>query len=458
MLHRFLAVAACLGLVSQVGVAHATQARIDSMGGGQKEITVEDEINTFFFPSLLVRHGNMTYIDNLNEGFGGTRFGFHYSLTEDMVLGVYGGRINATTRPSGDGYNPAGNTLNGDSALAPGGQASQAQNAQGGPSGASLHTGEALNNVDYKIGFLYALRLGATARLGFMLNILGDDADVEQPDGAKLDQGAFLIDFGTSIGFDLAASELEIGLGLEIGGLDDQRDVADNPKTPQTVDQTELLEHWSVDSHIGFRLNSRWIFDFFDQSRLATYARLEYATQEVTYNALQPGGVQSGDWNAFDFKLGADLIFEPFQDVFVVPGLGLRYAQQSLEGSMNVGQGVGTHVDRDADRLVSFPFYGVGVDAKVLDWLDFRFGASQSVDFERNSTTTTQGVTTEARHSDVRTEFTTGLGFNIPVAESTLTLDLNVNPMFWVNGPDFVTGGANNTDDFGINGAIKYDW
>ena len=51
--HRLAALAAGAALVLTGGQALATQTRVDSMGGGVKHITVDDEVNVFDFPALL---------------------------------------------------------------------------------------------------------------------------------------------------------------------------------------------------------------------------------------------------------------------------------------------------------------------------------------------------------------------------------------------------------------------
>ncbi len=461
MANRLAALAACLGLVLSASPALATQARIDSMGGSSRYITVEDETNIFFFPSLLVRYGNLALVDNLNgnslviPGLN-TRFGFHYMMGEETVLAIYGGRVNATGRPGTDfrsRFLASENPFIGGSSLGVGFTASQAGGAGGGttegmaaqvPTAAS----DAIGNTDLKMGLIFATKFGPTTRFGAMLNIMGDDADVEQPSNTnQTDQGALLIDAAVGLGLDLVGSELELTLGFQYGTVDDYRDAV----VAATGQFNDLVQHWSGE-HMGVRLGGRWVIEMTERQRLVPYATLNYGTQDVRHNNLPIGVQQNGSWNAVDFQVGADLRMELFDDVFVVPGLGIRYAQHTLEGAGNV--------DDDVDRLVSFPFYGMGIDVKVWEWMDFRFGANQFVNFLRHSSTTSPqpgiSITNEDRASEVLTTVHTGLGFHFPIAESVLSLDINVNPTFWLNGPDFITGNA--TNPFGLNAAVKYDW
>lgn len=435
-------------LLSAAPQALATQPRIDAMGGGVKSITIEDEVNIFDFPSLLVRYGNTTYLDNLHVGapFPNGRFGFHFNLGDDTVLAIVGSSTKSATRaPNNTGgagdtaFTPTGNPITGGESLGIGAEASEAPEAQGGSQGA-------IGSVEHRYGILFATVLGSSTRFGVMLNILADNDDIEQPNGAKVDQGGFLFDLGVGLGLDLEGSELELSAGLALGFADDFADGV----SASTGQQAELIERNAV-SHFGFRLMGRWTFDFFNQSKIVAYTTFLLGSQSVEFKNVAPGSfVPSGSYSGINFAIGADWRLEPFKGVIVSPGLGFRIAQMTLEGS--------TQTNRDADQLIQLPFYGVGVDLQIADWIAVRFGASQSVNVMRDSDTNVvaQGVTTQHDTTDVVTSFALGLGLHIPVSESTLTIDLNVNPDILINGPYLLTGTT--TGQFGLNAAVKYAW
>ena len=148
-------------------------------------------------------------------------------------------------------------------------------------------------------------------------------------------------------------------------------------------------------------------------------------------------------------RLGADVRVKLFDRVVLSPGLGIRIAQQTLKGA-----GV---TDRDMDQLMSLPFYGLAVDVKVLKWLNLRFGASQAVQFHRHSVTPPNASTTQDEAGSVTTRLGTGLGFRIPVKTSELSIDLHVDPLFWVNGPAIISGDSA-VDRWGLSGALRYAW
>lgn len=434
------AIFAALGTSLIAPSALATEARIVSLGGGFKYWTIEDEANIHDFPSLLTRWGNRAYIDNLQPGasasgelFPEGRFGFHFNLSDDTVLAFIGAHSDTATRGLRSGYVPTGNSITGGSALGIALQAAQA----GGVDGSIGDLG-----VEYRYGLMFATALGPTTRFGIQLNVSANNADVESPNNAQVDRGALLFDIGLGLGLDLDGSELELAAGVEFGILED---AADGPEATTGI-PGDLLEQWSG-SHFGIRLNGRWTFDFFDQTKIVAYTQFLYGSQSLEKVNTASVPAESGNYSGLKFTLGADLRIEPFQDVVVSPGLGIFIAQQTIESP--------SVVDRDADQLMALPFYGIAVDVKLASWLDMRFGAQQHVLSERQSVTA-GGVTNTTSEAEVFTSFAWGLGFNIPVSESQLAIDLALNPTFLTNGPHVLTG--NTTGPFALNAAVRYNW
>ena len=104
------------------------------------------------------------------------------------------------------------------------------------------------------------------------------------------------------------------------------------------------------------------------------------------------------------------------------------------------------------------------VPRKVLDWMEFRFGAAQSVDFYESATATNlgEGIQTLTEHSEVVTHVATGLGFNVPVEDSVLRMDINVNPLQLLRIPHLwsgeTMGAIANNGQYGVSASIQYDW
>ena len=208
----------------------------------------------------------------------------------------------------------------------------------------------------------------------------------------------------------------------------------------------DLEEDWSG-SHFGLRLGGRWTFDFFDQTKIVAYTQFLLASESLDQVSNPAVPAPNRSYSGLTFALGADLRIEPFQGVIVSPGLGFYIGQQTLE---NEGS-----VIKDANLVVGLPYYGVAVDLKLADWVALRFGAQQFVDMYRTSDTA-NGQTNTFTNTDVTTTFAWGLGFNIPVAESALAIDLAMNPAFFNNGPHVLSGTA--TGQFALNAALRYSW
>jgi hypothetical protein len=485
-------------VVTAAPAAFATQTRINAMDGGARGITMEDEATVFWYPAQLPNYGDMAFVDQLNPTFAGSYFGFHYAITDDLVLGIHGGVINSKTRAStyDRGFYPAGNTFTGRQGLGVGFHASQATDtAAGGTTNGMVSGGganevsglggmsirdwggvqgagagaDAIGDVDLKIGMMFGARFGGF-RLGLMFNVLGDDANYQQPDDPQpgptffqTDQGALLIDLAIGTGFDLPVGDMDLYFGVEIGEVEDFRDAFDNAGIAQN-----LLEHWDA-SHFAIRFGARAQLEASDTTTIVPHLSFAYGSQSVEHLGVAgapqvacPTGTcanQNATWDAFNFAFGADVRLELWEDVFVVPGIGMMYAQQNLSGPVTI--------DRDLDYLVTFPYYGFGLDIKIFKYVDFRFGANQYVHFGRTTAYPNGTPAHERRESFVATTFATGLGLNIPVKESTLSLDLNINPLHWLDGPTAITGsvgaqaagaGAVGTGNWGIDLALKYDW
>ena len=442
-LRSAIVVPTVLATVAAASPAFATEARVRSMGGGVKLWTIEDESNIFDFPSLLTRWGNRVYVDGITaEGTDSVpngHFGFHYNLSDETVLAFFGAHIKSADladnpNPQQVGFVGTGNPFTG----GPLGNGSRGPFI-GVDNIAALAGGGPGTSVEYRWGLMFATQLGATARFGLSFNLAGEDGDVDSPNNVQSDTGALLFDIGLGFGFDLSGSELELSAGLSIGMIDSARDNISGTNV-------DLEEDWSG-SHFGLRLGGRWTFDFFDQTKIVAYTQFLLASESLDQVSNPAVPAPNRSYNGLTFALGADLRIEPFQGVIVSPGLGFYVGQQTLE---NEGR-----VIKDANLVVGLPFYGVAVDLKLADWVALRFGAQQFVDMYRTSDTA-DGQTNTFTNTDVTTTFAWGLGFNIPVAESALAIDLAMNPTFFNNGPHVLSGTA--TGQFALNAALRYSW
>jgi hypothetical protein len=110
------------------------------------------------------------------------------------------------------------------------------------------------------------------------------------------------------------------------------------------------------------------------------------------------------------------------------------------------------------------PFYTGALDAvvgwhKVPEWglgleVDYR-SIDIAIDTGRFQAGT-GGRTVANDRADSGSSVKDG-SIQFPIAERSLELDIDINPLYWVRGPDFITGAASDSD-FRLSSAIKYNW
>lgn len=412
---RFLA--AALGLLV-AAPAMATQSRINSMSGGEKNFTIRDEANIYGLPQFLVDHGNEVDVDAAAGG-GYGRMNIRYALTDEAVLLLYGVRspwmpvVNVSTL--GDKNGPK---------------------TPGGIAGVAAGQLAAADPTNHQFGIGFGMKVGEAMRLGARIEIGGARAD---GDGNNLNSNTmFGLNFG--LGFDLGETNaLDFGLTLRLGSF---------------VDFEGGADRWVSEANIGFGLLGKGEFQVHQIAKLVPYLNLDYTGVTIGHavrgdevgigNEAKKGTVA----NTL-FTLGADLAINPAERVLIQPGVGLGMIFTTAEGTnIPKGQILGSE---NGNQIR--PFYGFAAEAQAFDWLSLRVGARQTIVMHNNANTAGQGQdSTETHTSTVTNQLTTGLGISLRGWQ----IDLNVNPTFYNNGIFAVSGVA--TAPYAVDFAIVYDW
>ena len=369
--------------------AFATASRINSMGGGSKAITVDDDSNIWNFPSAIVDWGNRVLIDR----FDGTKgeFGLHYSLSQDMVLVFYGGDHS-------------------DRSFQYGGKASDLTNCGIACEG---------NGNTFKGAMGFGWNNGGN-KFGLLLSIYGDNRST-QPDPSQSAQAKGPL--GMKFGLGGSFGELDLTMNLGYGALNDQsKEIGGG----DGHFEMELLGRYTTNVAPGVDAIPYLTFDFHDKS-------------------VKSVGVVSKDTRV-GFNLGTDLKIQPANDIYIYPGVGIAFDMESAGPD---------DAESETSTLI-LPYFGLGLDAKITEWLDFRMGASQ-----RDEMVTVDACpagagacssSTTTKNSDAVLAYSAGFGLKF----ADLTLDLNVNPQFFNNGVYFVNGSS--TQTFGLEVAMLYSW
>jgi hypothetical protein len=369
--------------------AFATGSRINSMGGGSKAITVDDDSNLWVFPSTIVDWGNRVLIDR----FDGTKgeFGLHYGLSQDMVLVVYGGD-------------------HADRSFRYGGKASDL-------TGCGLACDGNGNTFKGAMGFGW--NAGGGNKYGVILSIHGDNQTTQLSGSDTQSKGPL----GMGIGLGSSFGDLDMAMDLIYGALNDQsKDVGGG------------------DGHFEMGIVGRYT------SNVAPGVdAIPYLAFDMHSKSVKSGGSITND-SSFGFDLGSDLKIQPANDIYIYPGVGLSFAMATA----------GPDSGQSETTTFIFPYFGIGLDAKINEWLDFRMGASQHDSMVTTeacpvgSSSCESAITT--KNSDVALVYTAGFGLHF----ADLTVDMNLNPQFFNNGLYMVNGQT--TGPFGLDIALRYSW
>jgi len=398
MNRKITAALAALAVTVTGGAAFATQTRTNSLGGGEKEFTVRDEANVGHLPQLLVDHGNKVFTDASVGGSYGTMH-INYKLSDTSVIQLYGasGLKNSFGIPGKAALSGKGTgTLTGVSV----------QDTGVGYSPAGL-----ADPTNHELGIGFATKFGAAARFGGNLNFYGN---TKQGDDNNKNNNSFYR-LGLGIGFDLSEkNSLDFGLGVGFGFI-------------QQMDGTD--EKYNHDGTLTFDLLGKGEFEVHTIAKIVPFLAIGYRNWGVK-NIKSGEGTDKGSVSRISVALGSDLAITPSEGILIQPGVGLMYLTSSATGPDS------TKVE-DSNAII-FPYYGFAAEGKVFDWLVLRLGAKQIVSKISTNKTDKQ---TQAQQSMVDYILTTGFG----IKAGSWTIDLNVNPLWFNNGPYLISGAGTGT-------------
>jgi len=422
-------------------VAHATDTRIQSLGGKEKYFTVFDETNVLVLPSTLLLFTNLVYVDAGTEPVWAAQdadganipynagFGVHYGLGQDTVIAFYGSSLSRYV--SGDLLQRAftGQGLWGEATY---------EVPEVKPADENQQEGErAIHNADHKGTALFAQRLGKM-RLGIGLSFWGDNYTISDPESDRLSRGGTLFEGTVGLGFDLDGND-SLDLAVKVlGGK-----FEDSLSAPSGSGGTTEVTRFSSDLNWGLGLLGRAMFGIPGGEKIVPYLSVDMARGGFGLNAENEADAVSDQATRYSVIAGTDVRIQPLERVYIYPGIGLAVVgikgTESLEGITETFQN---------DLALVAPFVSASVDAQVLDWLAFRFGARQSVIFSSWETATQQG-----KDSDTLTEFTLGSNLHF----KNLDIDLMVNPEMFLKGPSLFTG-KEWSDGMAFQSALRFQW
>ena len=430
MMRKTLTCLVALAMLGAATEALATDTRIQSMGGGHKYYTVLDEAAVLLFPSTLVLFPNVVVVEggfawpagdelgNAEPGIRGNTTasnapynaagGLHLGLGENAVLGVYGSSLSR---------NVSWNSLS---------WALASWSETGDMAGDQVDGDISIRNADHKGTILYAHRIGKT-RLGAALSVWGDSYKIESPATQAVDRGGLWVEGRIGAGFDFGGrNSADLALGFHYGAFTDD--------LVPTADTTALSTRLKGDASWGLALDARTMIEAAGNF-VVPYLALDFGGDGVKWNE-QTEDAPSVSGTTFALAAGVDFLITPLENFHIVPGLGLGYGMNVIKGD---------EIEKNDNDLV-IPYYGVGLDARVVKWLALRFGFSQAVVFSKRET-----ITEEVKTNDVVTRFRTGFGLDF----GNVSMDFLLDPTFWTGGPSALFDSG---DNLAAQFALKAIW
>lgn len=398
--------------------ALGTETRVRSLGGDEQEFLVWDEFNVLHLPSTLALFPNVTYAEFASVWPGALSgdglpysglFGFHYALTENTVVAFYGSNSSRQVLAEPVEY-------------------------IAGWTGADIDDDEvygegAINRAEHKGTLLLAHRLGAM-RLGVELGFWGSQTSIDKPENLQTAQGGTHVDVALGFGVDLAESQtFDLAGRLSLGWFDDDRFVVQGGES-YLATRLDVSTEWSG------QLLARGVLKV-GTEKLVPFASVGLGGGGVSWNQ-QVADAPETTLSALAVAAGANLVLQPLEGVFIMPGAGVRWASRDLDDNGDTQLGL---------SLLN-PYFGVAVDARLATWLALRFAARQSLSWASSQT-----ATTESSESDSATEMTMGLGIRL----GQVDVEWMLNPQMLVQGPAIVSGG-DTAVPFATQACVKFTW
>ncbi len=401
------------------GMVYATDTRVLTMG--EMNMVVKDDANIFMFPSTVnyypklflaeigYNYDNYYYPKNAQEDYDMYKVGGNMAFGEGSdypwVLGAYF---------SAEPYIPSllYEYLN--------------YYDKDGPS--DFYT----NN---RINLLYGRNLGEIP-FGIRFNYFNNSNENKDPGADTVYNGKqSLSRYEISLGISPLQKKLDLAvtLGLVTWKITDWYS--------STVGVTDVVK---PKGNMDFSLSGRYWMN-----PMGKYVLVPHATVSYVKEGLDAYDGPDLDFTETDkdltFNLGLGMNYEAEEDVLLAGDVGFEMCTEKYE--YKGAQATDTvHDEKWTDLML--PYFKLGLDAKVLSWMDFRAGVYTK--WWRDKYTSTYYLDDD-RSSYVETQTYLGGGFHW----GKLSIDALLDPEFLINGPYFITGNATDYRYEGVAGKVS---
>nr|MBN2278531.1 hypothetical protein [candidate division Zixibacteria bacterium] len=412
------AMAVCL-LVSSA--AMATMTRTLTMG--EANTIIHDDNNIWQFPSRIVDYPDMA-VGEFSYNTGGyyyywdefTDIGVHYNLSDEtpFVIGAYF----TTVQPNQDF--PYFLT--------------------------SEYYDEIPNHrIDLFVGTHFS-----DMKAGMHFGYLSGSYETEQEDGTgEVINETEYSTKGYGFGFGLTAMENKLDLAAELTLLS-WTDKGDNGYDITEPDGCMLLD---LSGRMFHEMNQKFTLVPHGGLEFGKVANKEYDNWDVEG---EEGDVTDKDkYSRFILDAGMGVNYTPAEGVLAIADFGFMYYKEKEEYSY-WDDGDEEWIDYEYEySWFTLPYFKVGMEAKVFNWMDIRMGGTSYWEHEKDKYTYPTGgdpatYTNEYRYGYVNNATYLGLGFHW----GQLKIDTYINPEIIVNGFNFISG---TEQDMNYQVSVKYD-
>jgi hypothetical protein len=370
--------------------AFASQTRVLTMG--DNHVILTDDANIWNWPSRLNNYPALA-IGEFESSNNFTRFGVHWQFGDATPW------IMATYFENNSNFEP--------SFLYP----------------FNLFTGyEPFQNR--RIHAFYARAMGAN-KFGVRLSLYKNGYD---------DPGGVV---GTA-GVEESFSYYEASLGLTAS--DDSWDVAVTGGFGTWKDKRNDSLYSQPDGLIDFGVLGRMFWGGNPNYSYVPHAGIEYHKQGEDYWYYSGASTEIFKYTQMAVELGIGQIYTPSNNVEAVLDLGLRIERNKVEYT-----DVATPANNSETKanFTSIPYFKLGLDAEVFSWLDARFGATSSWQWDKYEA----GGTTSFKENYADNQTYLGFGFHW----GNLHVDTYTDPDMFLNGFDFLNGDGNGDMNFQLS-------
>jgi hypothetical protein len=389
----------------------ATNTRVMTMGDNNTILL--DEANIWEFPSRINDYPNVAVGEFGYSGNNFQDFGVHWQFDQDApwILGTYfhnSDVIFPPTHPYGYGYPishfpfttlifPFVDPVDPSSSL--------------------------MSNQ--RIDLFYGRKVGVQQiPLGVRFSAVHSSQEDKVP--GNVSKEAFAI-YDLAVGLTVGGGLTDLALGFSLMTWTDEDT---NPTDSSVYDESKPSGNYE------FYGMGRRFFQLTPSYTAVPHVGFNVGKTEAEYYALNGGSdslAETDKYTWFMFDLGVGLQFAPSNDAMAVIDFGIQYYKISGDFTTTGTTSATTDVN---DKTLTIPYFKMGADLKVFNWMDVRLGSESF--WDRNSFDAQSGATIFDDNSTNYASNNTFLGFGFHWGN--LHVDTYTDPEVFLNGFNFISG------------------